>query len=594
MKNALKTAVALALVFVLCAVILEPDAAESIRMAAENTKQTEANLQWKQDAVQNGADIRSFDDTLFFAQTDETDIVRITDGIGYVRNEILVSFADGASVSEKKELFDSVGASVIGCADVSNLYQLKIAPNSFTKLQLLCAKLRCKKSIAFAACHLALQRTEDYVYDDPWLDPDLGITTAISWDDSYIYGGNWWLTAMQTPSAWEYSAYFHPITVGVLDSGFDTAHEDLQGKISFPQKKYARTNVPASHGTHVCGIISAIGGNQKGIAGICQNADILAVDWQPDDNQIWSTDMRIFTGFISLVRAGAKVINLSLGSSRLYKEQNDFRWRCMMYFEGMLFSHMMASLLHKGYDFVVVQSAGNGTKDGTPCNAYFNGNFCCINKKNTFTGLTGISKQEILDRIIVVGSATYSHEENHFYMSSFSNYGDTVSLFAPGSLVFSTDLAENGGYSFKSGTSMAAPVVTAIAALTWSVNPSLKGSQIKKILCDPENTIYDCVNHFNLPDAENPGIEIPDYPMVNAKLCVQAAVRTLSVPEESTAQEETTETSETETQHSTSPIDPPSVSFTLPSAAAARAEDIPVRGKSDKDIIERFRAEIGE
>ncbi|MGN0635729.1 MAG: S8 family peptidase [Acutalibacteraceae bacterium] len=594
MKNVLRTVVALALVFALCAVVLEPSAVKTLVTTAENTRQTEANLQWKQDAVQNGADIYSFEDTLFFAQTDERDIVCLTDGIGYVRNEILVSFEDGTSVAQKQNLFDRFGAAVIGCADVINQYQLRIEARSFAKLQLLCTSLRREKNVAFASCHIALRRTEDFVYDDPWTDPVTGETTAPQWDEPSILSesGNWWLTATQTPAAWEYSKYFQHIRIGILDSGFETQHEDLQGKISFPGKKYERTNIPSSHGTHVAGIISAIGGNQKGIAGICQNADILAVDWNPESGQLWSTDMRIFTGFIALVKAGAKVINLSLGSSGGYEKKKDFFWKRAMFWEGVIFSYMMASLLHKGYDFIAVQSAGNGMHSGEPCDAKYNGTFCSISKRNIFTGLTGISKQEILDRILVVGSSTYFREENNFYMSSFSNYGDTVSIFAPGSRVFSTDLSENGGYSFKSGTSMAAPVVTAIAALTWSVNPSLTGSQVKKILCDPQNTIYTCVNYFYLPEEDSPGIEIPDCPMVNAKLCVEAAIETLSLPEESTEPLQTTDAVQSETQPVT--ISPPSFSFTLPNTVAANGESTAVHSDWDREQIEKFRGEIGE
>ncbi|MBR5619395.1 MAG: S8 family serine peptidase, partial [Clostridia bacterium] len=157
-----------------------------------------------------------------------------------------------------------------------------------------------------------------------------------------------------------------------------------------------------------------------------------------------------------------------------------------------------------------------------------------------------------------------------FYQSSFSNYGDGVSIFAPGSWVFSTDTAENGGYSYKSGTSMAAPVVTGIAALTWSVNPALTGAEVKAIICDPANTVYRCVNHYWEDD-----IDIPSYPMINAKLSVEAAIKTLGLPEEPTE-----------------PISEPITGE--PESETELEAQVLVHGNSEDPIVERFRGEIGE
>ena len=574
MKKAVRTAVSLLLVFALCAVILDPSVLHKAIDCAQTTRQTRANLQWKEEAEQNGASLQSFEDTLYYAQTDAQDIVYLSDDIGYVRNEILVAFEDSTSVAEKQKLFDSLHASVVGCADVVNQYQLRIAPQRFLKLQNICTSLQRNKNVAFASCNMVFPHTEDYVYDDPWTRQGDDYSEAYGWEDDDLDGGNWWLTATQTPAAWDYREYFKPIHVGVLDSGFETEHEDLQGKITFPAKKYEKTNIPATHGTHVAGIISAIGGNQKGIAGICQNANLICVDWKPEDGQTWSSQMRIYTGIIALVKAGAKVINLSLGSSSGYKKSTDFFWRMGMNLDGMVYSYLIASLLHKGYDFLVVQSAGNGNKFGTPCDTFLNGTFCAITEKNCFTGLTGITKQEVFDHILIIGSSTFAHEGTDFYMSSFSNYGESVSIFAPGSWVFSTDLTESGGYSTKSGTSMSAPVATAITAMTWSVNPNLSAAEVKKIVCDPQNTIYNCVNYYNLPDENRAGIDIPDCPMINAKLCVEAAIRTLPESEQPTTEHETEIEIETTVQ--------------------ANAEQKPSLGKSNQQIVEKFRGELGE
>jgi subtilisin family serine protease len=258
-----------------------------------------------------------------------------------------------------------------------------------------------------------------------------------------------------------------------------------------------------------------------------------------------------------------------------------------MYLEGMLYSYTVASLLARGYDFLVVQSAGNGSKADEPCDSYYNGSFASITMRNAFTGLTGISRQEVLNHVIIVGSCTYAHKEKDFYQSSFSNYGDGVSIFAPGSWLFSTDKKENGNYSYKSGTSMAAPVVTGITALTWSVNPSLTGAQVKAIVCDPANTVYRCVNYFWEDE-----IDIPTYPMINAKLSVEAAIRTLGLPVEPV---EPTEPVSEEPESETAPTAPITVPpITVPSMTAPSPTQPLVHGNSADPIVEKFRGEIGE
>ena len=578
-----KTAFFLSGIFLLWALFIKPDNLPNLIRAAETASETRTHAAWKSAAVENGADLCSYEDNIYFAQTSEENIIPIGDWFAYVNNEVLIYFQDGTDIREKQALMDSIGAQVVGYTDVVNQYQLRLSQQkSLAELQSLCNSLRREKIVAFASCNYALHRTEDAVPDDPWYYPGTEHSEIYDWDESKISGGNWWLKATQTVSAMDYTSYFHPIRVGIVDSGFDTGHEDLQGKIHFPTRYFQRSNHPSSHGTHVAGIISANANNKIGVTGICDRAELMCVDWEPiEKKQFWSTNERIFTGVIALIKSGAKVINLSLGSSHGYDEKNTFMMNLSMNLDAIFFSYMTASLLSRGYDFLIVQSAGNGAKNSLPCDSVFNGSFCAITKKNAFTGLTGISKQTVLDHIMVVGSCTQAHKGTQFYQSSFSNYGKGVSIFAPGSSVFSTDIQENGGYGYKSGTSMAAPVVTGIAALTWSVNPELTGAQVKAILCDPNNTVYTCENHYN------DTIDIPTYPMINAKLAVEAAIRTLpqsQTPTEPVSESEESTEAESFTFHHTVP-------YSYPMQAS---QDRFALGDSDRKTIERFRGEIGE
>jgi subtilisin family serine protease len=515
------------------------------------------------------------DSEIYYTETPESHIAQLGNAIGYADNELIVYFKDGATEKQKQALFTSLGAEVIGHTEIMNKYQLRLPETkTYAGLLALCAKTKLNPKVSFASCNMAMQRKEDVVPDDPWNNPEIGdFYYTPDWDEKNVSGRNWWLTAIQAPSAWEHQELFQHMCIGIIDSGFETEHEDLQGKISFPNKSQEKKNIPGSHGTHVAGIISANANNGVGVTGICDNADLLCVDWEPDAEvgQKWSTDERIFTGFISLVIHGAKVINLSLGSSHNYdpEAKDNWKWKFGIFFEGLAYSYAMAALLNLGYDFVVVQSAGNGDANGDPCDSIYNGSFCSINKTNAFTGFGRAKKQDVLNRLIIVGSCTPSHDEDVFYQSAYSNYGERVSIFAPGSSVYSTILISEDNYGYKSGTSMAAPNVTGVAALTWSVNPKLTGAEIKQILCDPANTIYTARNYYN------DTMDIPDYRMVNAKLSVEAAMRTIGLEPEPSTDEPTTDG-----------LDEPSV---------VAEENKPfLTGRSDQKTIESYRGEIGE
>jgi subtilisin family serine protease len=88
-------------------------------------------------------------------------------------------------------------------------------------------------------------------------------------------GGNWSVEAIQALSAWDYQYFFnrtilpYKINVGIVDAGVQDNHEDLTGKVFFPDAQSIADNDPYdNHGTHVAGIMGAIPNNGKGVTGI--------------------------------------------------------------------------------------------------------------------------------------------------------------------------------------------------------------------------------------------------------------------------------------------------------------------------------------
>lgn len=488
-------------------------AAKSAKPAAAPPTQAQAAAHLQQ-ILYNEAD--------FDTAPAQEQLVAVSDGAVYVSNELLIFFKPFAGEKARLRVVESVGGTVVGKMSFLNRYTVQVQSASLEELAALCEGLRQEDSVLFASVNISIpKQAAAVVPDDPWL---YGSTSDVDgWDESNPSGSNWWLEAVEALSAWDYADRLSHIKIGIVDSGFDTQHEDLQGKIEFPGKLYERRNTPGNHGTHVAGIIGANANNQVGITGLCWNSTLLCADWQEESWENFGSDYRIYTGFIRAVLGGAKVINFSAGASGNYddtKPVESFFWGLGMELEAFLYSYTMAKLLAWGYDFVVVQSAGNGDKHNQSTNAYYNGMFCSVQNSNVLSGLcTGVTKADILERIIIVGAA--QNMGNATYQQAwFSNAGDNVDICAPGYGVFSS-YHQNGAYvyGYMSGTSMAAPVVTGIVAMTWAANSKLSGSEVKRIVCDEANTVCEVADNTT----ESHPLEYT-YRMVNARLSVEAAL----------------------------------------------------------------------
>ena len=355
------------------------------------------------------------------------------------------------------------------------------------------------------------------------------------------------MEAIQAPSAWSYSNRFSHIDVAVVDTGFDLDHEDLKG-VFRPSSILAESRndyrdfddktgntYVNNHGTHVSGTIGAIDNNKKGVTGLLWDTTIYYTDWSPySKEQQWDTLNSLLYSLICSVEAGAKVINYSVGldfvvNNEIFQDQCDSDISKVDFVQetkdeyAKQPSAAMAMLLKQGYDFLVVQAAGNGASveiepgvwETVAVDATNNGLFSSINKDNVVA--PDDMKQQVLDRIIIVGAAKRNADGN-YQQRVTSNGGDRVDICAPGENVYSTYV--NDSYGEMSGTSMAAPHVTGVCGMVWSVNPEFTGAEVKAILCDEKNTTQKV---YDNPDYYHPLVN--EYRLVNAKLAVKEAIR---------------------------------------------------------------------
>jgi cell wall-associated protease len=224
---------------------------------------------------------------------------------------------------------------------------------------------------------------------------------------------------------------------------------------------YGNNNVAAgtpTHGTHVAGIIAASRGNGIGMDGIDDKVSIMALRVVPDGDE---RDKDVALAIRYAVDNGARVVNMSFGKyiSPGKKWVDD----AVRYAEE--------------HDVLLVDAAGNEFQNLDSITHYPNPEYE-LSGRNSCCWLTVGANAGGPDSLV---------------MAPFSNYGKKeVDLFAPGVKVYST--LPGNQYASYSGTSMAAPMASGIAALLLEYYPELSARQLKYILIQsvmklPENEV---------------------------------------------------------------------------------------------------------
>ncbi len=261
----------------------------------------------------------------------------------------------------------------------------------------------------------------------------------------------WGPAKIGAPAAWSLVTDTQGIVIAVVDSGIKLDHEDLttqrwinsaeipgnfrdddgNGKIDdvngwhFYQRWTGTSYVPAEnsnvqddygHGTHVAGIAAAATDNGVGIAGLASGARVMPIKVLDQYGNGWYSDIAL--GIVYAADNGARIINLSLGGA---EDSQTLR-------AAVDYARSRGAL--------VVAATGN-------------------------TG-GAVLYPAAIDSVLAV-AATDANDQ----VAYFSNRGPQVDIAAPGVDIYST-WPWVAGYFTKSGTSMAAPHVSGVAALVWS------------------------------------------------------------------------------------------------------------------------------
>lgn len=411
-------------------------------------------------------------------------------------SDIIVLFSEESSDAEQAKLLADSGASILWHENDAALLRTSATASDKLLSTLLDSPIVCAADYdmplslnaisedAYSSAQWGLDNSGRYSYI-----AEMNTSTILSTPD----------VDMNVPEAWELydSLVTNPrqVIVAIIDTGVDVNHPDLAHNIWINEGEipgdgidndnngyiddiygwdffnedntvchYAEDGIHTdlndndNHGTHIAGIIAAVKDNNIGIAGVASNIDVkimvLKIHGDKNGSGTISNAVRAIRYATAM---GADICNISWGTSK---------------------SNSALKQAIKESDMLFVAAAGNSGVDTEEIPIYP----ACYN----------------LDNLI---SVTFIDAGG--LLSAKSNYGaSTIDLAAPGVHIYSTCV---GDYCSFSGSSMAAPHVTGIAALLYSFGENLYPANVKEVLLDsikPLSTLEGKMLYAGIPDAQ--------------------------------------------------------------------------------------------
>lgn len=266
--------------------------------------------------------------------------------------------------------------------------------------------------------------------DVEFVEPDYLIELAYTPNDPEFSVLQYHHPQIETAAAWDRTQGSADVVVAMIDNGMDVAHPELAAQFIAPYDALAKTTGVISaglHGTHVAGLIAGSADNGIWGAGVAPHTKIMPIDVFEEGGLGYMSDL--IHGIEHAIEADVDIINLSLGS----------------YF----YSEALDQAIQKAHKqgIVIVAAAGNN-------------------------GTRSVHYPSALDNVISVGAVSSNDTS-----SLFSNKGPTIDITAPGTAIYSS--LPGNLFGPLSGTSMATPLVSGVAALIKADQPSLSNKEIE-------------------------------------------------------------------------------------------------------------------
>ncbi|MEQ9619067.1 MAG: S8 family serine peptidase, partial [Deltaproteobacteria bacterium] len=357
----------------------------------------------------------------------------------FVQDELIVKIKSNANQSALQAEFSIFDAEVKETFDELDIVVLKLPTGDFIDLDQ--QLLEENPEIEYVE--------KNYIYN-----------TSVTPNDP-LFGLQDYLNVIDAPQAWNTHVGGSNAVIAVLDTGVESTHEDITGKLlqgcnvlgGFTDQNCSLdVSDNNGHGTGVAGTAALKTNNSIGAAGVCWNCLILPVKVLNDGGTGTLSDAIegiLFARAYALGNPGKRVvINMSFG-----RECNS---------TGITQAEQDVIDLAWNSGLLPVAAAGNDGNSLLQCPASAN-------------------------HVIAVSATTNSDQ-----LAGFSSYGSFIDLAAPGVGIvnaFGTSDQPGSFYTSWSGTSFSSPIVSGIAGLVWSVDPSLTNAGVDQILRDTAENI---------------------------------------------------------------------------------------------------------